>query len=80
MQSVIYSHFNDLRRRKAATEGRDISIRTVAKETKLAQATVQRLASPKAEGFAGVRISTLETLCDYFNVASISELIEYRKD
>ncbi|BCM88710.1 hypothetical protein IAD21_00552 [Abditibacteriota bacterium] len=79
MQCVIYSHFNDLRRNKAAREGRDISIRAVARETNLALATVRRMANPTEEGFAGVRISTLETLCSYFEVSSIADLIEYRK-
>lgn len=80
MQSVIQSHFNDLRRKKGLEEKRDISLRTVARETKLALGTVQRMASETDEGFAGVRISTLETLCKYFGVSSIADLIEYRAD
>ena len=79
MQSVIYSHFNELRRKKGLAEGRDISVRAVARETKLALVTVQRIATSEKEGITGVRVSTLETLCDYFNVSSISDLIEYRK-
>ena len=78
MQLVVESRFHELRRRKALEEGRDISLRTVARETELALATVQRVASTDKDKVAGVRLSTLNALCDYFKVNSISELIEYK--
>ena len=72
--NMIRSHFQDLRRKKALEERRDISLRTVAKETGLALGTVQRVNSGHIDK---VYLSTLETLCRYFGVQSISELIEY---
>lgn len=77
MQSVIYSHFNELRRKKAVAENRDISIRAVARETELALTTLQRVADSKKVG--GVRVSTLEALCRYFGVG-VGDLIEYKAD
>jgi DNA-binding Xre family transcriptional regulator len=74
---MIYSHFQDLRRKKAFNEKRDISLRTIAEETGLAFTTVQRVSSGKIEK---VHLSTLETLCKYFGVESIVELIEYVPD
>lgn len=77
MQSVVLSHFNDLRRQKAAMEKRDLSMRTVARETEIALSTLIRVAS--SDTVSGVRVSTIEKLCGYFGVG-IGELIEYRKD
>jgi len=79
MHSVIYSHFNELRRKKSLAEGRDISVRAVARETNLALVTVQGMASPDSAAPAGVRLSTIEALCKYFGVG-VGELIEYRED
>ncbi|MBW3635795.1 MAG: helix-turn-helix transcriptional regulator [Armatimonadetes bacterium] len=78
MQVVVESRFHELRRRKALAEGRDISLRTVARETELALATIQRVASTDTSKVAGVRLSTLDALCRYFNVSSISELVEFK--
>lgn len=77
MQSVIYSHFNDLRRKKGTAEGRDLSVRAVARETQMPLTTIQRVAS--SETVASVRIGTLEALCKYFGVG-IGDLVEYRAD
>lgn len=77
MQLVIHSHFNELRRRKSLVEGRDISVRAVARETNMPFATVQRVANQATVG--SVRIQTLEPLCKYFGVG-VAELIEYRED
>jgi DNA-binding Xre family transcriptional regulator len=71
---LIVTRFDELRRAKAARENRDLPLRTIAEETALALSTVHRFKSGQLEG---VRISTLETLCRYFGVKSIAELIEY---
>jgi DNA-binding Xre family transcriptional regulator len=71
---MIYSHFQDLRRRKALEEKRDISLRNIAEETGLAFTTIQRFSSGKIEK---VHLSTLNVLCKYFGIQSIGELIEY---
>jgi DNA-binding Xre family transcriptional regulator len=71
---MLKSKFDTLRRRKALSENRDLSIRTVAAESGLAVGTIQRVRS----GDAGkVNLSTVETLCRYFAVSSIAEVIEY---
>ncbi len=75
MQSVIRSHFNDLRRQKGAREGRDISMKTVAHETNLSFPTVQRVASSDSKGLSGVKLGTIDVLAKYFGVG-IGELIE----
>ena len=74
---LIVTHFDSLRRAKAARENRDLPLRTIAEETLLALSTVHRF---KAGTLEGVRISTLETLCRYFGVKSIAELIEYQPE
>lgn len=79
MQSVIHSHFNELRRKKGLSERRDISVRAVARDTGLALTTVQRIASEDEKKLAGVSVGTLEKLCAYFGVG-VGELIEYRAD
>ena len=71
------SHFDGLRRRKAFEEQRDLTIRTIASETGLSHGAVLRVKSLKMER---VYLSTLERLCRYFGVASLSELIEYVPD
>jgi len=71
---MLISHFEDLRRLKAFREKRDLPIRTIAEETGLSQGTILRVKNIK---MARVYFSTLETLCRYFAVQSISELIEY---
>lgn len=78
MQSVIYSNFNDLRRKKAAAESRDISIRTVARETGLAMTTLLRI-SKNDDDVQNVRLSTVNVLCKYFGVG-VGEIVEFRAD
>jgi len=71
---MLRSHFEDLRRHKAYREKRDLSIRTVALETGLSQGAVLRVKNLSMER---VYLSTLETLCEYFGLKSLCELIEY---
>jgi DNA-binding Xre family transcriptional regulator len=75
MQSVIISHLDELRRKKGLVEGRDISVRAVARETDLALGTVQRVASSDSKQLAGVKLGTIEILSEYFGV-EIGDLIE----
>ena len=74
---MMLSHFEDLRRLKAFRERRDLPIRTISEETGLSQGTILRVKNLKMER---VYLSTLETLCRYFGVQSISELMEYVPD
>jgi DNA-binding Xre family transcriptional regulator len=71
---MMRSHFEQLRRRKAFVEQRDLPIRTIAEETGLSQGAILRVKNLKMER---VYLSTLERLCRYFAVGSLSELIEY---
>jgi len=71
---VIRSFFDDLRRRKSYQEGRNLPIRTISEETGLSQGAILRL---KNGNLARVSLSTLERICRYFEVKSLSELIEY---
>lgn len=71
---LIVTRFDELRRAKEARENRDLPLRTIAEETELALSTVHRFKTGQIEG---VRISTLEALCRYFDVKTIAELIEY---
>ena len=75
--SVFKSHFDDLRRKKAYEEKRNLPLRAVAEESGLALSTVQRI---KAGNMEKVYLSTLDTLCRYFQVKNLSELIEYVPD
>lgn len=75
--SMFVSHFEVLRRTKALKENRDISLRRVAAESGLSLATIQRVKSGNMER---LYLSTLDTLCRYFAVKSVSELIEYRPE
>ncbi|BCM90572.1 hypothetical protein IAD21_02426 [Abditibacteriota bacterium] len=72
---MIESRFQDLRRRKAFEEKRNLPLRTIAEETGLALATVQRIASGK---MGAVHMATLDTLCRYFKCQSLAELIEFK--
>src|SRR3989442_879600 len=74
---MMRSHFEQLRRHKAYIEQRDLPIRTIAQETGLSQGAILRLKSLKMER---VYLSTLESLCRYFDVHSLSDLIEYVRD
>jgi DNA-binding Xre family transcriptional regulator len=71
---MMRSHFEDLRRLKAFRERRDLPIRTIAQETGLSQGAILRVKNLKMER---VYLSTLETLCRYFEVKSLAELMEY---
>jgi DNA-binding Xre family transcriptional regulator len=71
------SHFEQLRRRKAYVEQRNLPIRTISEETGLSQGAILRVKNLKMER---VYLSTLERLCRYFDVKSLSELIEYVRD
>lgn len=74
---MMTSHFEDLCRHKAYVEKRKLPIRTISKETGLSQGAILRVKNLKLER---VYLSTLETLCRYFAVKSLSELIEYVPD
>ena len=71
---MMRSHFEQLRRRKAFLEQRDLPIRTISEETGLSQGAILRVKNLKLER---VYLSTLERLCCYFDVHTLSELIEY---
>jgi DNA-binding Xre family transcriptional regulator len=71
---MIQSHFEDLRRIKAAKERRDLPLRIIAAETGLAINTIQRVRNATMDR---VQLTTLEKLCRYFAVKSLCELIEY---
>jgi DNA-binding Xre family transcriptional regulator len=74
---LIISHFANLRRKKEFLEKRELPIRMIAEETGLSQGSILRV---KNVTMAGVSLSTLQTLCRYFKVSSLSELIEYAPD
>jgi len=74
---MMRSHFEQLRRQKAYIENRNLQIRTIAEETGLSQGAVLRVKNLKMER---VYLSTLETLCRYFGVKSLSDLMEYVPD
>src|SRR5437588_12459533 len=71
---MIRSHFDDLRRGKAYHERRNLPIRTISEETGLSQGAILRVKNVTMER---ISLSTLETLCRYFAVTTLSELIEY---
>jgi DNA-binding Xre family transcriptional regulator len=73
---MIVSRIDYLRRAKALAEGRDISLRTVAKEAGVSVNVVQRL---RGQYPGGVTLASVELLCKYFGVG-VGELIEYRSD
>lgn len=74
---MIQSHFEDLRRKKAYHEKRNLPLRTIADETGLSVATVQRFSAGTADRFDR---KTLEALCRYFGVKSLADLIEWLPD
>ena len=74
---MIRSKVADLRRKKAFDEKRDLSVRTMAQETGLAVGTVQRLVKGDTER---VYLSTLNTLCHYFGVKHIGDILEFVPD
>ncbi|MGI4788795.1 MAG: helix-turn-helix domain-containing protein [Janthinobacterium lividum] len=71
---MIKLRFAELKRQKALREGRDLTLRKIASETGLAVDTVHRL----NKGETGrVYLTTLDALCDYFDVKEVGELLEY---
>lgn len=74
---MITSHFEDLRRRKEYLERRDLPIRKISEETGLSQGAILRVKNVTMER---ISLSTLESLCRYFEVKSLSDLIEYVPD
>ena len=71
---MIKSNFAQLRRQKSVDVGQDLTLRDIAGATGLAVGTVHRVSSGNVEG---VRLSTIDALCAYFGVSSVSDLIEY---
>jgi DNA-binding Xre family transcriptional regulator len=71
---MMRSHFEDLRRLKAFRERRGLPIRTISQETGLSQGAILRVKNLNMER---VYLSTLETLCRYFDVRSLADLMEY---
>lgn len=55
----------------------DISQQKLAEETGLAPSTIGKLYRNQANR---VDMNTLDTLCKYFNVSSLTDLLEYRND
>jgi hypothetical protein len=80
MECVMYSRFNELRRRKALDENRDISLREVARQTGLSLGVIQRVASPDPVEVEGLRLSSIRALVQYFGLRGIDQLIEYRDE
>ena len=74
---MIVSHFEQLRRHKCYMEKRDLPVRTIAEETGLSQGAILRVKNVTMER---ISLSTLEALCRYFEVKSLSDLIEYMPD
>ncbi|HEY0073409.1 MAG TPA: helix-turn-helix domain-containing protein [Abditibacteriaceae bacterium] len=74
---MMKSNFETLRRRKASNEDRKLILKTIAEETGLSLGAVHRVSTGQIEK---IHLSTLDTLCGYFNVQSISELVEYVPD
>ncbi len=74
---MIQSFFGDLRREKEYREKRDLPIRTIALETGLSQGAILRVKNMTMER---VSLSTLETLCRYFKVTSLCQLVDHVKD
>ena len=71
---MILTHFEDLRRFKEYVERRDLPIRKISEETGLSQGAILRV---KNATMARISLTTLERLCRYFEVKSLSDLIEY---
>ena len=73
---MIRSKIDDLVRGKEYREKRRLSLATIAKETGLAIGTVQKLRNGDV---SRVYLSTLDTLCRYFDVDQIGDVLEYDK-
>jgi DNA-binding Xre family transcriptional regulator len=74
---MIVSKFDLLRRQKAFSERRDLSLRKVAEESGLALGTIQRMNNGD---ISKVHVTTLNALCRYFKLKSVSDLIEYQEE
>src|SRR5438552_1004228 len=74
---MLRSYFEDLRRKKEFEERRYLSIRTIAEETGLSQGAILRVKNMTMER---LHLSTVWTLCRYFGVKSLCELIELIPD
>jgi transcriptional regulator with XRE-family HTH domain len=74
---MIQSFFGDLRREKEYREKRDLPIRTIAQETGLSQGAILRVKNMTMER---VSLTTLETLCRYFRVTSLCQLVDHMPD
>ncbi len=74
---MLVSKFDNLRRKKAFEEGRDLTLRTIAEESDLSLTTINQINGGKV---ANVHVHTLAKLCAYFQVQSLSELVEYVPD
>ena len=73
-ETMIHTNFEDLRRAKAYREKRNLTLQTIAREAGLSIGTIQRIRNNTLNMFDR---KTLESLCAYFDVKSICELLEY---
>ena len=74
---MVICHFSRLRREKALRENRDISLRKLAIECGLSMPTIQRLGRNDVDG---VYLSTLNILCNYFDLKEMGQLLEFVPD
>lgn len=75
--AMIESRFKDLCRKKAYQEKRNITLKVVAEESGLALSTIQKVSKGD---ILKLHVITLNTLCGYFKVRSITELVEFSPD
>ena len=71
---MIQTKLDDLIRQKEYDEKRRLPLRTIAAEAGLAIGTVQRL---RRGDTSRIYLSTLDTLCGYFGLSDIGEMLEY---
>jgi len=71
---LIKTKFDELIRKKEYEEGKDFPLRAIAAQTGLAIGTVQRL---RKGDVSRVYLSTLDTLCAFFGVKEIGDVLEY---
>lgn len=76
-RGMFTSRFNDLRRKKAYAEGRDLTLRMVARESGVSLSTIQRI---NRQQLSRLNLATVDQLCRYFGVRSVAELIEFVPD
>jgi DNA-binding Xre family transcriptional regulator len=74
---MIRSRFDELRARKTTLEQRRLPLRVISEETGIAIATLHRLSKSTMEG---LQMGTINTLCKYFGLTDIGELLEYVPD